>query len=96
MHYVNIANYLYDSDERLVISTQIYTAFVAYTNKSDTNSEITILCTHTVINTFNVSQYSPMLLCVDTGTPFSSFTEKYSTKNNSKIKAQGYTEEKIR
>ena len=71
MRYVNIAKELYYSDEKQVISTQIYTAFVADANKSDTESEITINCMHIVIDMFNVSLYNPMLFCVDTGAIFS-------------------------
>ena len=46
MRYVNIANDLYDSDEKQVMFIQIYTAFVADACRSDTDSEITINCTH--------------------------------------------------
>ena len=45
LHYANIANDLYDGDEKQVMSTQIYTALVAHASNSDTDSEITINCT---------------------------------------------------
>ena len=71
MRYVNISNDLYEYDEKQVVSTQIYSALVVDANRSDTDSEITINCTHIFINTFNVSLYNPMIFCVYTGVPFS-------------------------
>ena len=46
---------------RQVKTTQIYTAFVADGNMSDTESEINNNCTHIAIDAFNVSRYNPIL-----------------------------------
>ena len=64
MRYVNIANELCDSDEKQMMSTQIYTAFVTDASISDTGSDSKINCTYIVIDTFNIFQYrSEAVLC---------------------------------
>ena len=50
MRYVNIANELIDSDEKQVMSTQIYTAFISDASISETDSDSTINCTHIVVD----------------------------------------------
>ena len=70
MRYVNIANELFDSDEKQVMLTQTYSVFVVGAKRNDTDCEIAANCAYITIDTFRISLYSPMLIFVDTCAPF--------------------------